>query len=125
MSSSSDETAKHSASANLEDIEQKAAQLQAAGDNLAAITQFDQALSLKMEVFGLGSAEVIAAGESLALLCNTAAMRLMAEGQAEESLQLLKNAELLTGPNGCLPQGETRAKVRAVTMNNLGCYYKK
>jgi hypothetical protein len=110
--------------AQLELLEQKAAQLQADGDALGAITQFDQALSLKMEVFGIKSTEVISACESLALLCNTVAMQLMGT-TPDRALQLLKNAELLTGPSGCLPQGETRAKLRAVTMNNLGCYFKK
>ena len=44
----------------LQVLEERAAALQAQGEDLAAIGQLDQALSLKMELYGLSSDEVLA-----------------------------------------------------------------
>jgi len=38
---------------------------------------------------------------------------------------LLEEAETLTGKNSCIPKSARRSKLRAVTLNNLGCFYKQ
>lgn len=98
-----------------------------------------------MEIFGLQSEEAKEACAQLALMCNTLAMRCLCKGrnsqlhcevdtgadicstleQHEDALKMLKKAETLTGPNSCMPKNNTRLKLRAVTLNNLGCFYKK
>jgi len=39
--------------------------------------------------------------------------------------ELLKKAEILTSPSGYITDKKTRMKLRAVTFNNFGCFYKR
>jgi hypothetical protein len=39
--------------------------------------------------------------------------------------ELLKKAEILTSPSGYITDNKMRMKLRAVTFNNFGCFYKR
>ena len=39
--------------------------------------------------------------------------------------ELLKKAEILTSPSGYIADKKIRMKLRAVTFNNFGCFYKR
>ncbi len=83
---------------------------------MEALQCMEKALILEGHCFGLESSEVIASCKSVAQMCNKIALSCLAEGQFDMSLELLKKAEVLS----------VRHKaVRAVTLNNFGCYYRK
>lgn len=48
------------------------------------------------------------------------------DGATKEPLELLSKAEMLTGETGPLSdKPDVRFRLLAVTLNNLGCYYKR
>lgn len=110
--------------ASLPLIDQLCDQLQDKGQDQQALRFQEQGLALRMEIYGLQSDEAKEACAQLALMCNTLAMRCLCKEQHEDALKMLKKAETLTGPNSCMPKNNTRLKLRAVTLNNLGCFYK-
>merc|ERR1712039_419882 len=55
---------------------------------------------------------------------NTLGMRHVKEGQTGVSLKYFEKAEALTDPANLHMNPETRLVLRAVTYNNMGCFYK-
>jgi tetratricopeptide (TPR) repeat protein len=60
--------------------------------------------------------------EEVALKCNKIAMEFLNMDKYKESLSLLQKAELLLNTEEDVPN---RLKLLSITLNNLGCYYKK
>ena len=60
--------------------------------------------------------------EAVILTCNRQAMDLLRVQEQHQALQLLLRAEELV--QGLSPS-QTQAKLRAITLNNLGCFYKR
>lgn len=110
----------------------------------------ERALVLVKEHYGLESEWFSHESEQLALRCNTMAMQhlrdrarrtaraaccglavtgeIRAAGPAdrpEVAIKLLRKAEALTDPRGVMHRHPRRHSLRAVTLNNLGCYYKE
>ena len=101
-----------------------AAQLDVEGKELQAVRYRERALILRSERFGLMAPEVSDACEQLVLAANTVAMRQLRDGEHAVALELLSKAEMLTERKGCLAGRPSRVKLRAVTFNNFGCFYK-
>lgn len=90
--------------------------LQREGKLLEALTAMEKGLILRGHIFGIDSAEVSAACRAVAEVANYIAMTLLQQDAFDVALELLKKAEVLS---------ERLPAVRAVTLNNLACYYRK
>lgn len=60
--------------------------------------------------------------EALILTCNRQAMDLLRAQEQQQALALLLRAEAQVQT---LPPSQTQAKLRSITLNNLGCFYKR
>merc|ERR1711959_190237 len=59
-------------------------------------------------------------------MCNTVAMSFLKRGQDEQCMELLRRSMDLTEAPAHTEDAElARLKLRAVTFNNIGCYYRK
>jgi tetratricopeptide (TPR) repeat protein len=91
-------------------------QLQAEGKVLESLEAMERGLILRRHYYGVDSEEVFQSSKEVAEMCNFLSMTYLQQGEFEIALELLKKAEILT----------TRHRmIRAVTYNNLGCYYRK
>lgn len=90
--------------------------LQKEGKLLEALACMEKSLVLRGHIFGLESVEVHRACKSVGEMCNFLAMTYLQQDLFDVTLDLLKKAEVLT---------ERHRAVRAVTFNNLACYYRK
>jgi tetratricopeptide (TPR) repeat protein len=97
-------------------IDELAELAQKNGNLLESLSLMEKSLILRGSLFGLDSEEMYIACKSVAEMCNYLAMTYLQGEQFEISLELLKKAEILT---------EKHNIVRAVTFNNLACYYRK
>merc|ERR1719218_465605 len=62
--------------------------------------------------------------ERLAVGDNTLGMKYLKDGNTEVSLKFFEKAEALTDPANLHMTPESRLVLRAVTYNNMGCFYK-
>lgn len=62
--------------------------------------------------------------ERLAVGYNTLGMKYLKDGNTEVSLKFFEKAEALTDPANLHMTPESRLVLRAVTYNNMGCFYK-
>ena len=100
----------------------------APGDLESAVRRLEQALLSTLRQHGPDAREVLDACEELTLAYNALAMRLLDRRDYDEALELLKKAEVLTDKNsevGAGRRGDSIARLRAVTYNNLGCFFKR
>lgn len=102
--------------ASLRKVDERSEELQREGKLLEALQCMEKSLILRGHVFGVESAEVHKACKAVAEMCNYLAMIYLQQDEMGITLELLKKAEALT---------ERHRAVRAVTYNNLGCYYRK
>lgn len=110
--------------AQLRVVEDKAAELTAAGKPLEALKYLERGLMMRRETYGLDSEEVADSCRCLASLCNQIVMDDTSLDEAV-AFELLKKAELLTEPRGPSRTGATRMRLRATTFNNLACHYRR
>lgn len=100
----------------------------ARGDLTAAVANMEQVLvaAVSMEAEGrpMDDDAVSSACEELTSCYNALAMRHVDE--PEYAFELLRKADIITAPAGRLAsRPATRLRLRAITLNNLGCYYKR
>jgi len=98
--------------------------LQTQGMYPEALKYMERCLTLTSELHGPESSLAWEARKNVADLCNMLAMNALNTGEMEQCYTLLTRAEQLTGGKTGAPQAD-RLRLRAVTLNNLGCYYKK
>jgi len=98
--------------------------LQTQGMYPEALKYMERCLTLTSELHGPESGLAWEARKNVADLCNMLAMNALNTGEMEQCYTLLTRAEQLTAGKGGAPQTD-RLRLRAVTLNNLGCYYKK
>lgn len=98
--------------------------LQQQGMYPEALKYMERCLTLTSELHGPESGLAWEARKNVADLCNMLAMNALNTGEMEQCYTLLTRAEQLTAGKIGAPQGD-RLRLRAVTLNNLGCYYKK
>merc|ERR1719262_2133362 len=107
------------------EAEREFAQQQAAGDHdgavrcLESVLRAEQATVQQMEDTVLSTLF-----ERLAVGYNTLGMKHLKDGNTEVSLKFFEKAEALTDPANLHMTPESRLVLRAVTYNNMGCFYK-
>ena len=107
-------------------LEEEAGSLEEEGKVAEALSFREKALFKLVHMHGVFEPQVRDAAEQLVLLCNTTAMSsLHEEGKAKSAVMLLKKAERLTSMDGPIADRDLRLRLRAVTLNNLGCFYKQ
>jgi tetratricopeptide (TPR) repeat protein len=111
-----DEPSREEQLAALHKIDALSEDLQKEGKLLESLHCMEKSLILRGHSFGLDSQEVFKACKSVGEMCNFLAMTYLQEDEFDITLELLKKAEVLT---------ERHRVVRAITYNNLGCYYRK
>ncbi|KAE8905516.1 hypothetical protein PF005_g13865 [Phytophthora fragariae] len=100
----------------LQRLDDKSAQLQQEGRYTEALECMEKGLVLRQHFFGADSNEVWASCRTVGEMCNLLAMTYLQQEEFRVVLELLKKAEILT---------ERHPAGRAVTLNNLACYYRR
>merc|ERR1711934_1190549 len=109
---------------DLQQTQQVCIKLQQQAMYSEALKYMERCLTLTSELHGPESANAWEARKNVTDLCNMLAMNALNTGEMEQCYTLLTRAEQLTAGKGGAPQTD-RLRLRAVTLNNLGCYYKK
>ncbi|GMF15531.1 unnamed protein product [Phytophthora lilii] len=100
----------------LQRLDDKCAQLQQEGRYTEALECMEKGLVLRQHFFGADSNEVWTSCRTVGEMCNLLAMTYLQQEEFRVVLELLKKAEILT---------ERHPAGRAVTLNNLACYYRR
>lgn len=100
----------------LQRIDETCKTLQQQGNYLEALECMERGLVLRQHFFGADSDEVWRACKTVGEMCNLLAMTYLQQEDFVMVLELLKKAEILT---------ERDSAGRAVTFNNLACYYRR
>lgn len=97
-------------------IDETSTRLQQQGKYLEALECMERGLVLRQHFFGPSSDEVWSACTTVGQMCNLLAMTYLQQEEFSMVLELLKKAEILT---------ERDDRGRAVTYNNLACYFRR
>merc|ERR1719335_1032709 len=107
------------------DAEREFVQLQAAGDHDAAVRCLETVLRQEQAIVQQMQDTVLSTlFERLAVGYNTLGMKHLKDGNTEISCKFFEKAEALTDPANLHMNSESRLVLRAVTYNNMGCFYK-
>merc|ERR1711988_1843302 len=109
---------------DLQQTQQVCVKLQQQAMYSEALKYMERCLTLTSELHGPESANAWEARKNVTDLCNMLAMNSLNTGEMDTCYTLLTRAEQLTANKSGAPANE-RLRIRAVTLNNLGCYYKK
>jgi tetratricopeptide (TPR) repeat protein len=110
------ETSENAELLALQRIDDTCVKLQEQGKYLEALECMERGLVLRQHFFGADSDEVWRACKTVGEMCNLLAMTYLQQEDFGMVLELLKKAEILT---------ERDEAGRAVTFNNLACYYRR
>merc|ERR1719409_257986 len=106
------------------EAEREFALLQASGDHEAAVRCLENVLRAEQATVQKMTDTVLSTlFERLAVGYNTLGMRHLKEGNTEISCKFFEKAEALTDPANLHMNSESRLVLRAVTYNNMGCFY--
>jgi hypothetical protein len=100
-------------------------------DNLNALAVLEQALELRICTYGFEEVAVVDTCTKLCWVYNRTAMQCLddqgvdVEKARATALELLRKADTMTGQSSVIPKLQGRAKLRAVTLNNLGVFYQR
>jgi len=100
----------------MEALEEDIAGLRALGKYVQALEKLETLLSAQTEVGGAESPEALRTSSQICEMCNVLAMHRLQTEDYSAALDLLKRAEI-----ACDKSDEGRA----ITCNNLACYYRK
>merc|ERR1719262_1929945 len=107
------------------EAEREFAQLQAAGDHDGAVRCLESVLRQEQATVQQMQDTVLSTlFERLAVGYNTLGMKHLKDGQTDVSCKFFEKAEALTDPANLHMNPESRLVLRAVTYNNMGCFYK-
>jgi len=96
------------------------------GQHEKAVRLSEEALGVLLQLEGPEGDAVLDLCEQLVKDYNSLGLRLLESQAFHKAFELLKKAELLTEPTSNLADRPTvRRRLRGVTFNNLGCYYKQ
>jgi len=109
---------------DLQQTQQVCIKLQQQAMYTEALKYMERCLTLTGELHGPESTNAWEARKNVTDLCNMLAMNSLNTGELETCYTLLTRGEQLTANKAGAPTTE-RLRLRAVTLNNLGCYYKK
>ncbi|KAJ1494762.1 hypothetical protein T484DRAFT_1877194 [Baffinella frigidus] len=85
----------------------------------------ERSLFVRVDVFGPGSPEADSACRALVTHFNSAGMQALHAANYPLAFELLRKAEFLTRKSGVIAQREARLRHRAISLNNLGCVYRR
>merc|ERR1712217_334409 len=95
------------------------------GDHEAAVRSLEQVLRAEQATVQQMQDTVLSTlFERLAVGYNTLGMKYLKEGDTETSCKFFEKAEALTDPANLHMNPDSRLVLRAVTYNNMGCFYK-
>ena len=97
-------------------LEEKSLQLQKQGKYGESLDTLEEAFNLKINAYGENSEEVIKTSEKLCELCNLIAMVCLTRERFDACFEFLKKAKVLC---------ENSINFKAVTYNNMACYYRR
>jgi tetratricopeptide (TPR) repeat protein len=101
------------------------AHLQSSGDHDAAVRVLESVLRAEqLTVQQMQDTALSSLFERLAVGYNTLGMKHLKDGNTETSCKFFEKAEALTDPANLHMTPESRLVLRAVTYNNMGCFYK-
>merc|ERR550514_2489788 len=107
------------------DAEREFVQLQAVGDHEKAVRSLETVLRAEQATVQKMQDTVLSTlFERLAVGYNTLGMKHLKDGNTEISVKFFEKAEALTDPTNLHMNSESRLVLRAVTYNNMGCFYK-
>mmetsp|Transcript_133623 Transcript_133623/g.188825 ORF Transcript_133623/g.188825 Transcript_133623/m.188825 type:complete len:274 (+) Transcript_133623:64-885(+) len=107
------------------EAEREFVQLQAAGDHDGAVRCLEAVLRAEQEaVQRMEDMRLSTLFERLAIGYNTLGMKHLKDNNTEVSCKFFEKAEALTDPANLHMNPELRLVLRAVTYNNMGCFYK-
>lgn len=107
------------------DAERDFVELQASGDHDAAVACLENVLRSEQATVQQMQGTVLSTlFERLAVGYNTLGMKHLKDGNTESSCKFFEKAEALTDPANLHMTQESRLVLRAVTYNNMGCFYK-
>lgn len=95
------------------------------GRTVEALNELERGLFLRREVLGDAHVEVEKCCIAYISFANSTAMTALQAGDLVLSFELLKKAEIVSEPRGLIRDKMTRMKMRAITFNNLGCFYRR
>uniref|UniRef100_A0A7S1H3R9 Protein kinase domain-containing protein n=6 Tax=Hemiselmis andersenii TaxID=464988 RepID=A0A7S1H3R9_HEMAN len=111
--------------AAIRECDRKHEELRREGRTVEALTELERGLFLRREVLGDKHAEVEKCCCAFISSTNSTAMTALQAGDMLLSFELLKKAEIVTEPRGLIRDTMTRLKMRAITLNNLGCFMRR
>jgi len=107
------------------EAEREFVRLQEDGDHHEAVRTLEMALRQNRDRVQQMKGEMLSnLFERLVVGYNTLGMKYLKEGNTEESCKFFEKAEALTDPANLHMTPESRLVLRAVTYNNMGCFYK-
>merc|ERR1719262_1863086 len=107
------------------EAEREFVHLQSNGEHEAAVRALENVLRAEQRaVQQMRDTMLSTLFERLAVGYNTLGMKYLKDGNTDVSLKFFEKAEALTDPANLHMTTETRLVLRAVTYNNLGCFYK-
>mmetsp|Transcript_5642 Transcript_5642/g.13261 ORF Transcript_5642/g.13261 Transcript_5642/m.13261 type:complete len:261 (-) Transcript_5642:384-1166(-) len=107
------------------EAEQQFVKLQEAGDHDAAVLCLENVLRQEQATVQQMQDNVLSSlFERLAVGYNTLGMKYLKDGSTEISCRFFEKAEALTDQANLHMKRESRLVLRAVTYNNMGCFYK-
>ena len=112
-------------SPTIEDFEQKSLNCLSRGKPFSAIGHQRSAIDVTIKTFGLSSQRIRASCERFIVLCNSIAMGMINGKRAELAYEILEKALAVSTKSGPMSRhANTRKRMRAATLNNMGCYWK-
>jgi len=111
--------------------EEEAEELRQQGKSIEALRKLEEALVLARRLQRGGSADggenaVWRVCKQIAAMCNTVGMSFLQRGKEEQCMELLRRAvDLTETPSITADEEPARVKLRAITYNNIGCYFRK
>jgi len=107
------------------EAEREFVQLQAQGEHEAAVRCLENVLRSEQTIVQqLQDTFLSTLFERLAVGYNTLGMKHLKDGNTEVSCKYFEKAEALTDPANLHMNADSRLVLRAVTYNNMGCFYK-
>merc|ERR1711879_802462 len=107
------------------EAEREFVQLQESGDHDAAVRCLEAVLRQEQAIVQQMQGTVLSSlFERLAVGYNTLGMKYLKDGNTDSSCKFFEKAEALTDPANLHMNTESRLVLRAVTYNNMGCFYK-
>lgn len=94
-------------------------------DKLGAVRYLEDAVFAGREFYPKNNALLQDTVQTLVLKCNKFSVYCMEHGDMEAAHTLLNVADQHTGSAGYIVHDFKRLNMRAITMNNFGCYYRR